>query len=136
MISWMHNRIVLTETFFGRPVKPFHLGLLIATATVGILLAFTHDTAWHGVPGKTLGVLALVSALFLFLGWVTNTENITEWGLLLAAGVWVSRMFYILISGKAVFNIPAASFFLSLAWVVIAAGAYLIERMDNADIET
>ena len=138
----------LKTLFFGRPIRPFHLAVMIATVVIGYQLLVTskHDNPEAfcacGTASHVLGSLSLIASLFLFLGWFVKPEwrrkNFSplwfaEWGLLLAVGVWLTRAVYVLISDdeSGLLRNPYASALLSIAWAIGAGGAYLLERYDE-----
>lgn len=137
----------LKHLFFGRPIRPFHFAVMISTGTIGVFVlarqyvdinSFGYQNCWCDWPGILLSIAAIVSASMLFLGWWIkprwswNQSWFSEWGLLLAIGVWLSRSVYVLISDSAgILNHPAASALLSLAWAIGAAGSYFLERYDH-----
>lgn len=121
--------------FFGRPVRPFHLAVTIATAVIAVSLTGSgQDVGWpDGAESIILGVAAAGSAASLTVGWWFRSDWFAEWGLLLAVGVWISRAVYVLISSDTgILNNPVLSSLLSVAWAVGAGGAYLLERLDHA----
>lgn len=140
-MNWRRRGYELEGLFFGRPIRPFHLAVMIATASIGAVSIWLAKD-----PGKAsewfahgLGATMIVSSVLLFVGWWWRSEWCAEWGLLLATGTWVTRTAYILTSGTGFLgytNTPntltVASAFASLAWAVGAGGAYLLERYDHA----
>lgn len=134
--GWIRRGYELNQLFFGRPIRPFHLAVMLSTGTVGYTLTKNYDET--GRTAFLLGVIAFIASGFLFLGWwIKPNWNLdqrwfAEWGLLLALGVWLSRAFYVLISDySGLLNNTAASIILSVAWAVGSGGAYLLERYDH-----
>jgi hypothetical protein len=134
----MRRGYELNSLFFGRPIRPFHLAVMLATGTIAYTLLFRHTRETSGfcqcdATGHLLGYVAVASAVFLLVGWWFRKEWFAEWGLLLAVGVWVTRMVYVLINSESTgtFNSTWASAFLSAAWAIGAGGAYLLERYDH-----
>lgn len=136
-LRWVRKGYELDVTFLGRPVRPFHLAVTIATAVVAA--TFLSDGSmewWNHTATHLIGALAFTSSVLLTVGWWLRNEWAAEWGLLLSTGVWLSRAVYALLAGEGlIINNPAASFFLSLAWAVGAGGAYLLERIDHGSRE-
>lgn len=135
--GWIRRGYELKRLFLGRPIRPFHLAVMLATGTVGytLLRSFSDE---KGGMAFLLGIIASIASGFLFLGWWVkpnwklDQQWFAEWGLLLALGVWLSRAFYVLISDySGVLNNTAASVILSVAWAVGSGGAYLLERYDH-----
>jgi hypothetical protein len=124
----------LKTLFFGRPVRPFHLAITIATAVIAVSLYGLGDqSGWpEGAAAHTLATAAVFSAIALTVGWWFRSDNWAEWGLLFAVGVWISRAVYVIISeSEGLLNNPILSSLLSLSWAIGAGGAYLLERYDH-----
>ena len=120
----------LKTPFIGRPVRPFHFAVFIATGAVAVTNIDGEGTLLFGYASHTVGGLAGVAAVLLLAGWVTQRDRLAEWGLLLAAGMWASRAVFAALSGTGWFAVT-----LSVAWLVGSAGAYLLERYDHAQNE-
>ena len=123
----------LKGLFLGRPIRPFHLAVTIATAVVAYTLFETGEMHWfYHSATHLLGLFALLSSIFLFIGWWWRNEWAAEWGLVLATGVWSSRAVYAMLAGEGLLVVNQwASVLLSLAWAIGAGGAYLLERYDH-----
>jgi hypothetical protein len=123
----------LKTLFFGRPIRPFHLAVTIATLVVAITnLTNSPDTFLLHASSNVLGAFALCSVVLLTIGWWFTNDWSAEWGLLLAVGVWVTRGVYIGITDDGLFVVgTVAAVVLSLAWAVGAGGAYILERYDH-----
>jgi hypothetical protein len=128
----------LKTLFFGRPVRPFHLAVTIATFVIGVSnLTDSPETFLLHTSSNFLGALAVSSAFLLTLGWWFTNDWAAEWGLLIAVGVWLSRGILIAITDDGLYVLgTVASVILSFAWAIGAGGAYLLERYDhiNRDI--
>jgi hypothetical protein len=123
----------LRGLFLGRPIRPFHFAVTIATTVIAVALLETGTMDWfpHSVV-HVVGAFSLMASVFLSYGWWFRNDTAAEWGLLIACGVWVSRAFYALIGGEGLLIANQwTSFFLSIAWAVGAGGAYLLERYDH-----
>ena len=143
MSDWIRRGYELQHLFLGRPIRPFHLAVMLATGTIAYTQLMSHNPGRYGMcncdwTGHALGWVAAAAAVFLFLGWWIkpewrgNQKWLAEWGLLLAVGVWLTRTVYVLISDAGgLLNNPVASAVLSFAWAVGAGGAYLLERYDH-----
>jgi len=123
-----------TATLFGRPIRPFHFAVMLATATIAVSLWFPVSTRlgpdrWTGLTQLVLGGAAAGSVVLLAAGWWWRRPTWDQWGLLLSVAVWVSRSVFVLITDTVVGR-PQLSAILSGAWAVGAAGAYLLERHD------
>jgi hypothetical protein len=123
----------LKGLFFGRPIRPFHLAVTIATFVIAVSNITTMETTvlGHSVS-HLLGFLALMSGVLLSFGWWWRNEWAAEWGLLLATGVWISRGIYIALTDENLYVLGTiGSVILSFAWAIGAGGAYLLERYDH-----
>lgn len=123
----------LEGLFFGRPIRPFHLAITIATAVVGgSNLTRESVTLLGHVPSNLIGAAAVMSAVLLTFGWWRTNESAAEWGLLIAVGVWIARGVYIATTEDGLFIVgSSAAVALSVAWAIGACGAYLLERYDH-----
>jgi hypothetical protein len=119
----------LRTPFLGRPVRPFHFAVFIATAALAATNIDGVGTILTGPASHIVGVVASLAAALLLVGWVTEADRPAEWGLLLAAGVWVSRATFATLVGAGWFAVA-----LSSAWAVGAGGAYLLERADHRGV--
>ena len=102
--------------------------MTIATATLAWSNLIGGGLILTGLLGNIVGVIALLSCVFLTAGWWFRNEWFAEWGLLLAVGCWSTRaMFSILHDSETTLAGPL----LSVAWAVGAGGAYILERYDH-----
>ena len=113
--------------FLGRPIKPLALAIALSMATIfwfnivestGILVPT--------VAGNIVGYCAGASAVLLFAGWWARSQALAETGMLLAAGVWISRTVFIGLLEEWY----SYSFFFSVAWSLASVGSYLLESFD------
>jgi hypothetical protein len=125
----------LKTPFLGRPIRPFHFAIAISTAVIAWLCFMVENDTWSvTAAGHVLGTSAVISTSFLTIGWWRTSDWFAEWGLLTAAGVWSTRAFYIFLTGETVINMnKTASILLSVAWVIGALGAYVLERYDHVE---
>lgn len=134
--------VQLPWTVAGRPVRPFHAALALATFTIGLQLHLSCNCALGRPPYDLLLSLACwVAAGLLLVGWLTFPFRkaaiwLTSWGALLALGVWSARLAYVLISENSAGLTKSAPFsaVLSFSWLLVALGVWLVERME-ADYE-
>jgi hypothetical protein len=115
-------------TVFGRPVKPVALGLGISMCVIA-WAAFTDVGVLDGSRwADLLGLGAFTVAGTLFVAWYKRSQSLAEAGLLMSFFVWVTRFMLVILVGNN--PISQEGLWLSLAWVVISGGAYLLERAD------
>ena len=136
----------LKALLFGRPIRPSHFAVMLATGVISWQL-LTSDHVNVGSfcacasASHILGAVSGIASTCLFLGWfikpawkrkTLNAVWFSEWGLLLASGVWLTRAVYVALSDSGgLLRNPYASMLLSLAWAIGASGAYLLERYDE-----
>lgn len=123
--------MTLTELpwlFLGRRIRPLALGLSLANLVIGIGILVLHhgpgdslDMFW---PGTAVGLQAVLATVLLWAGFWCKSDRMMQWGLLLTAGAWASRAFFIFRdSGPSDQSVQ-----LSACWVFIAVGSYVLER--------
>lgn len=114
--------------FLGRPIKPLAFAIMLSVATVfwfnivlnGDILV---DTFW----GDIVGVAAGASCVLLFAGWWARSQRLAEYGLVLASGTWMARLFTVIfLQGWGFYGV-----YLSIAWTLACVGAYLLETFDG-----
>jgi hypothetical protein len=113
--------------FLGRRMRPFSFALMIAT----IVVVYQYEIIEQG-PGphgfdviETMFASAAITTLFF--GWVLRNDDLHEWGLVLAAGVWAMRgSLYLLDQG-----VGSIGVWLSMAWLVGAVGSWMLEAYDH-----
>jgi hypothetical protein len=99
-------------------------------SAVGMLIETQSELVRNA--GFTLGFVSFVGASFLLIGWIFQKYWFSEWGLLISAGAWTENAVYVALRGDTVTALtPAAAVFISLAWVIGALGAYVLERYDR-----
>jgi len=113
--------------FMGRRMRPFSLALMLST----IVVVYQYEIIEQGPGPHGFDVAETVfasAAIFgLFFGWLLKNDDLHEWGLILAAGVWAMRMsLYWLDVGPASIGV-----WLSLSWFIGAVGAWLLEAFDH-----
>lgn len=116
---------------FGRPVKPVAFALGI---TMLILGAFS--IADLGILGASewsdfLGGAAFAVACVFAGAWWTRSQAAAEWALLGAFFAWGIRLWAILLV-QGWHSFSTEGLYLSLAWLILAGGSYLLERADPA----
>jgi hypothetical protein len=131
--QYLRRGYELKGLFWGRPVRPFHFAIMMATyviSAVGMLIETQSELVRNA--GFTLGFVSFVGASFLLIGWIFQKYWFSEWGLLISAGAWTENAVYVALRGDTVTALtPAAAVFISLAWVIGALGAYVLERYDR-----
>jgi len=117
--------------FAGRPIRPFHLALALSCGFLSAL-EYVNSTPLSTTGfGDVLGVVAVLAAVLLTVGWWGRSDRAAEWGLLLAAGVWAQRAAAVLLTDTVTFGTVELTAGLSASWAVGAAGAYWLERADH-----
>ena len=121
---------ILGIKFLGRPIKPVAFALswsmiIIAWAAfddVGVL----DGSRW----ADALGVGAIAVSGILVAAWWKNSQQWAEIGLAAAFFLWTTRFLLILLVNNN--PITQEGLWLSLGWVVIAGGSYLLEKDDTS----
>jgi hypothetical protein len=117
------------EWYVGiRKVHPFSGGVWVAVTTIAVYLGLFREDAGEYVfrTGVTpmIGVTAAVSSLLFILGFIFNKWVFLSWGLMLAAGVFMSRfVLYMLEVG-----VDSFPMWISLALTMTTIGAWALER--------
>lgn len=120
----------LPRTFLGRPIKPLVFAIMMSMATIfWFNLVDKTGVLTPTIAGNVVGYIAGASAVMLFVAWWMRSQQLSEVGLLMAAGVWISRTALIFLLD----DWYTYSFFFSLSWCVASIGAYLLEAFDPAD---
>lgn len=113
-------------TVFGRPLKPVALGLTLTMVIVAQANFRSEDRGTEYPLSFVLAILAVAAAVTLAVGWLGGRQKVAEIGLLLVVGVYAARAAFI----QMVSPFDQAVFF-SLATVVIAGGAYILEASSD-----
>ena len=123
----MSRGVELPWEIYGRRIRPFSFALMCVTIVVGIQYLGLHKGPGSDTADIIEGVMAFSASSLLILGWLHKNDDIHDWGLLLAAGVWGGRAaLYALEQGGG-----ALSIYFSVGWFMAAMGAYLLERYDH-----
>lgn len=125
-MSGDHRGDIPGVRLLGRPLKPVALGLTLTMIIVAQSNFRGADRGTQYPLSMVLAVAAAVAAVTLAVGWISRRQRIAELGLLLVVGVYTARAAFI----QMVSPFDQAVWF-SLATVVIAAGAYVLEASDH-----
>lgn len=110
----------------GRAIKPYALSLFLSMIVLTFINILNIGVFSDNVLGDVIAIIAGGTATLFLSAWVFNNRSLLEIGLLFAAGVWMTRAtFDLFVNGYTEFGI-----YLSLCWVIGAAGSYLMERRD------
>lgn len=114
--------------FLGRPVKPVAFGLALAC----FLLFFVNFTnrerfteEWASDVMVLLGGMGFIT---LVLAWFFRSQHLAEVGLMATGAAFLMRAVF-----GALTVWPDISIFYSLSFVIVAWGAYMVERMSSDD---
>lgn len=123
----MSRGVELPWKILGRRIRPFSFAIMFTTIVVGVQYVGLHTGPGNAVADWFTGGFAFTAALMLLIGWAFNKDDLHDWGLLIAAGVWGSRAaLYVLESGW-----DTLSVWFSLGWFMGIMGAYALERFDH-----
>jgi hypothetical protein len=128
--TFMTRAEIPSIQILGRPFKPLAVGLILATGTMGLnaLLQLLHQGTVVATPSSLppiLGLLAVASVVLMVTAWVIRSQRIYEIGLVLSVGAWAFRGFGLLLDGGGL------GFMFPISMMVMAAGAFLLERADE-----
>jgi hypothetical protein len=123
----MSRGVELPWKILGRRIRPFSFVLMMATIRVGIEFNVTQSGPGSGLSSNFSGGFAFIAASLLFTGWLIQSDDTHDWGLLIAGGAWGARSALFILEGK--WDDPGA--FLGLCWMTGALGAYALERYDH-----
>jgi len=115
-------------TFLGRPIKPLAFAIMMSVATIfWFNVVANTDVLYDSLAGDIVGVTAGASTAMLMGAWWFRSQRFVEYGLLLAAGVWISRLLTVIfIQGLDFYGV-----YLSFAWTIATVSAYLLETWDT-----
>jgi hypothetical protein len=115
----------------GRPVKSTALGLAVIMATFSVYNLFNIGVFGISILGDIVAGLAGVVFVILCWGWWANSQRLSEAGLLLAAGVYITRTIFLLFTDPRI-----EGMWIGVGVSIIAVGAYLKEKIhpDEADL--
>jgi steroid 5-alpha reductase family enzyme len=123
----MSRGVELPWTVFGRRLRPFSFAIMCTTFVVGVQYIGLHTGPGNAVADWFTGGFAFIACFLLFTGWAFKSDDIHDWGLLFAGGVWGSRAaLYLLEEGPS-----SLAMYFSLGWFTGIMGAYALERYDH-----
>jgi len=112
-----------------RPYRFITLAILLSTFTIFLSNAIL-DTGvlLHTKQGQFIGWVAGVASFLLMFGLASNKrfDRLLHYGLLAAGFAWITRTAFVGLSN----GIDDFTFWLSLAWVIVIVGTYLLETYD------
>lgn len=122
----------LPWTFLGRKIRPFALGISLACLVIALSLLIGHEDAGRILDGMSfygmvVGVTALTAVCLLWAGWWDSSDRLMRAGLFLSVGVFSARAALLFLD----LGVGKVSGWLSLSIVVMAGGAWLLERTDH-----
>ena len=123
----MSRGVELPWVIFGRRIRPFSFVLMLATLIIGIEFNVTQTGPGSGIAAYLSGGFSFLTVFLLALGWWLKNDDVHDWGLLIAAGVWGARSTLFILDT----DFKDVGTYLSLCWMVGALGAYALERYDH-----
>lgn len=128
-------KLNLPITIRGRPIKPVSLVLMNTMLLLGIISILDLGVLGRSMWSDVLGALAFGVAGTFMIGWFSNSQLISEWALIGAFFVWGFRFWaLILLYGWKAFE--SEGVYLSLLWLVLAGGSWLLERSDDTVVRS
>ena len=113
-------------SFFGRPFKPVSLGLVVIMTTLLVYNLTNTGIFGDRVGGDIVAAAAAVSIGLLTASWWARSQWMLEVGLFLACLTYIGRTAYLLMVKP-----EAEGVALGLGIIIIAGGAYLLERTSS-----
>jgi hypothetical protein len=111
----------MTTAFLSRRFRPAAMALMLAAFSVA--LTWTTTDRFEGNWDMVMGSWALLVGLLLFAGWLVNKDGLMMLGLLVSVVLWG------FVSWTAFVTLAAyTSGLIAIAWMVLAAGTYWLER--------
>lgn len=128
-------KLNLPITIRGRPIKPVSLVLMNTMLLLGIISILDLGVLGRSMWSDVLGALAFGVAGTFMIGWFSNSQLISEWALIGAFFVWGFRFWaLILLYGWKAFE--SEGVYLSLLWLLLAGGSWLLERSDDTVVRS
>lgn len=113
---------------FGRPVKPVAFSLMLTMLIVAWAAIVNVGVLGASVWADALLVLTTGVAALIMVAWVKNSQRLTEWALLAAFFVWGIRFWLVVLVADN--PISEEGLYLSVCWMIVAGGSYLLEKTD------
>lgn len=112
---------------FGRIVKPYAFAVAFATAVVSwaVIAGVAVGALLDDWPGHIVGVVGWAAVVMLWAAWWSQSDRWMQRGLLATVFVWASVWAILLVDGAYV------SAWLSFAWAIASAGAWILEALDR-----
>lgn len=118
----------LPQKLWGRKVRPYAFAVSLSTAVIvkGLLWDMEGPgTKLDGtLTGALVGAVGLWAVIALWIAFWARSDVMMKTGLLLTAGVWSARWFFVGMDE----SFLSQSALLSMCWVVASSGAYLLEE--------
>lgn len=114
---------------FGRPFKPVSFSFTLAMLLI-VWLNLTDNGIVQATSGQHfIALSAGVAAALSIWGWITQSQKVAEWALLVVAFVWACRFWAGgLTTG---FDLANEGVWFSLIWSLVATGSFWLERSDQ-----
>jgi peptidoglycan/LPS O-acetylase OafA/YrhL len=113
-------------TVWGRPFKPVALGLTLTMLVVAQANLRGYDRGTEPPLAYVVAFLAGAAIVCMVYGWIGRSQRAAEAGFLLVVAAYTTRAAFIQMS-----NPWDAAVWFSLASVIIAGGAYMLEATDR-----
>lgn len=109
----------------GRPIKPVALGLALNVLVIAQANIRNDDRGIGQGLAYLLALAAGAAFVLLCAGWFMKRQRLAEYGLLLTAGVYMTRAIFVALE-----NPWDQAIFFSVGAAIIAGGSYLLEATD------
>lgn len=125
----------LPITIRGRPIKPVSFVLMSDMILLGVFSILDLGVLGISIWSDVVGGMAFFVAASFMIAWLSNSQTISEWALIGAFFVWGFRFWaLILIYGWNSF--VSDGVYLSLLWLLLAGGSWLLERSDDTVVRS
>jgi type IV secretory pathway VirB3-like protein len=113
---------------FGRPVKPVAFSLMLTMLIIAWAAIVNVGVLGASVWADVLLVLTVGVAALTMVAWVRNSQRLTERALLSAFFVWGIRFWLVVLVADN--PVSTEGLYLSVCWMIVAGGSYLLEKTD------
>jgi len=123
----MSRGVELPWHVFGRRIRPFSFGLMLATFVVAIQFITVPSSPGDDLHHGIMATLGFFGGGLLFAGWATKKDSPHDWGLLLLSGFWMGRSVLWALEG----DYERTGLYMGFIFAIMSIGAWFIERYDH-----
>lgn len=123
----MSRGVELPWNFFGRRIRPFSFGLMLATLVISVQFLTLPDLRGDDFHHWIMASIGFLGSFLLFAGWAGKRDNLHDWGLLFVSGAWMGRSFLYMMDD----DWEKTGLYMGFIFAMMAIGAWFIERYDH-----